>query len=57
MARAKKRREWTTQDVRLLKAHSKSKTTVKAISRTMRRTPSAVRQKAQRLGIAIGHRR
>ena len=57
MARAKKRREWTTQDVRLLKAHSKSKTTVKAISRTMKRTPSAVRQKAQRLGIAIGHRR
>src|SRR5262245_14517208 len=57
MARAKKRRAWTTQDVRALKTHSKNKTSVKAISRTMKRTPAAVRQKAQRLGIALGHRR
>src|SRR5262245_5119886 len=57
MARAKKRRAWTTQDVRALKTHSKNKTSVKAISRTMKRTPAALRQKAQRLGIALGHRR
>jgi hypothetical protein len=60
MARASKpvaRRAWTTQDERELKKHSKSKTPVRAISRTMRRTPGALRQKALRLGISIGHRR
>ena len=59
MARAKRivRREWTTRDVRELKAHSKNRSPVKKISRTMKRTPAAVRQKAFSLGIAIGHRR
>src|SRR5262245_36394433 len=57
MARAKKRRAWTAQDVRVLKTHSKNKTSVKAISRTMKRTPAAVRQKAAALGIPIGHSR
>jgi hypothetical protein len=56
MARAKKR-AWTTQDIRQLKTHSKSKTSVKAISRAMKRTPGAVRQKAGSLGIPIGHQR
>ena len=46
MARATKRRAWTAQDVRELKTHSKNKTSVKAISRKMKRTPGAVRQKA-----------
>ena len=55
MARATKRRAWTAQDVRELKTHSKNKTSVKAISRKMKRTPGAVRQKAGSLGIAIGH--
>jgi hypothetical protein len=57
MARAKKRRAWTTQDVRDLKKHSKSKTPVKTISRTMKRSTGAVRQKAGSLGISIGHQR
>jgi hypothetical protein len=57
MARATKRRAWTAQDVRELKTHSKNKTSVKAISRKMKRTPGAVRQKAGSLGIAIGHQR
>jgi hypothetical protein len=56
MARAKKR-AWTTQDIRQLKTHSKSKTSVKAISRAMKRTPGAVRQKAGSLGLPIGHQR
>jgi hypothetical protein len=50
MARASKRivrRAWTTQDERELKKHAKSKTPVRAISRTMRRTPGALRQKAR----------
>jgi hypothetical protein len=60
MAKVKKRtirRTWTSQDVRELKKHSKSKTPVKAISKAMKRTPAAVRQKATKLGISIGHRR
>src|SRR6185312_9624463 len=58
MARASKRivrRAWTTQDERELKKHAKSKTPVRAISRTMRRTPGALRQKARHLGFSIGH--
>jgi hypothetical protein len=57
MARATKRRAWTAQDVRALKTYSKNKTSVKAISRKMKRTPGAVRQKAGSLGVPIGHSR
>jgi hypothetical protein len=60
MVKGKKRtvrREWTAQDVRELKKHSKSKTPVNAIAKAMKRTPGAVRQKATSLGISIGHRR
>jgi hypothetical protein len=58
MAKASKRivrRAWTTQDEKELKKHSKSKTSVRAISRRMRRTPGALRQKARQLGFSIGH--
>jgi hypothetical protein len=48
---------WTKEHVRDLKAHSKSKTPVVKISKAMKRTPGAIRQKALSLGIAIGHRR
>ena len=51
------RRAWTVQDQRELKKHSRSRTPVKAISKSMKRTPAAVRQKASNLGISIGHRR
>ena len=59
MARGKKifRREWTTQDVRELKKHSKGKTPVAVISKTTKRTPASLRQKAFALGIPLGHRR
>jgi hypothetical protein len=57
MAKATKRRPWTAQDLRDLKKHSKNKTPVKAIARTMKRTPAAVRQKATVLGMSLGHRR
>jgi hypothetical protein len=53
----RKRVVWTKQDVRDLKTHSKSKTPVVKVSRAMKRTPGAVRQKAMSLGISIGHRR
>jgi hypothetical protein len=51
-----KRVAWTKQNVRDLKAHSKSKTPVVRISKTMKRTQGAIRQKAFSLGISIGHR-
>lgn len=60
MARGTKRtirREWTAQDERELKRHSRSMTPVKVISKALKRTPGAVRQKARNLGIPIGHRR
>jgi hypothetical protein len=56
MAKRIVRREWTAQDEKELKRHSKNKTPVKAISRALKRTPSALRQKARKLGISIGHR-
>jgi hypothetical protein len=57
MAKRNVRREWTAQDVRELKKHSKTKTPVIAISKTLKRTPGSLRQKALILGIPLGHRR
>jgi hypothetical protein len=57
MARVSKRRAWTKDDVRELKKHSRNKTSVQVISKTMKRTPAALRQKAQVIGIPLGHRR
>ena len=48
------RREWTAQDEKELRKHSKSRTPVKAISKVLKRTPSALRQKARHLGIRMG---
>lgn len=50
------RREWTAQDEKELRKHAKSRTPVKAISKALKRTPGALRQKARHLGIRIGHR-
>jgi hypothetical protein len=50
------RREWSAQDERELKKHSKSKTPVKDISKALKRTPGALRQKALSLGVSLGHR-
>jgi hypothetical protein len=44
------RRDWTRDEVKELKNHSKDKTRVKAISRALKCTPGAVRQKAYALG-------
>ncbi|MCK1406048.1 hypothetical protein [Bradyrhizobium sp. 76] len=51
------RREWTAADLRSLKAHSKSRTPVVKISKEMKRTTGALRQKALVLGIGLGHQR
>ena len=50
------RRDWTRDEVRQLKKHSRDKTRVKAISRALKRTRGALRQKAYALGISLGHR-
>ena len=50
-------RDWTRAEVRELRQHSKDRTRVKAISRALKRTPGALRQKARALGIPLGHRR
>ena len=46
---------YTAVDVRALKAHSKARTPVAKVSRLMKRTEGALRQKAKMLGIGLGH--
>ena len=52
-----KRIAWTKENIRDLKVHSKSKTPVVKISKLMKRSEGAIRQKALALDISIGHRR
>jgi hypothetical protein len=51
------RRGWTRTDVKELRQHSKDKSRVTTISRVLKRTPGALRQKARALGISLGHQR
>jgi hypothetical protein len=48
---------WTKEDVRALRAHSKSKTRVAEVAKALKRTEGAVRQKAKTIGVGLGHRR
>jgi hypothetical protein len=51
------RKPWTKEDLRELKAHSKARTPVIEVAKTLKRTEAAVRQKAKTVGIGLGHRR
>jgi hypothetical protein len=51
------RNPWTKEDLRQLKAHSKTRTPVVEVAKAMKRTESAVRQKAKTIGVGLGHRR
>jgi hypothetical protein len=51
------RREYTEADVKELRSHSKAKTPVSKIAKTMKRTVGSLRQKALKLGVRLGHRR
>jgi hypothetical protein len=51
------RRDWTRTEIKELRQHSKDKTRVQVISKALKRTPGALRQKARVLGIPLGHRR
>ena len=57
--KAKKRvaREYTKADVKELRAHSKAKTPVDRIAKLTKRTVAALRAKARKLGIPLGHLR
>jgi hypothetical protein len=49
------RREYTKEDVKELRAHSKARTPVTKISKLMKRSEGSLRQKALKLGIRLGH--
>lgn len=51
------RREWTPAELRTLKKHSKDRTPVVKISKEMKRSIGALRQKALQTGIGLGHQR
>jgi hypothetical protein len=51
------RRAWTKENLKELKGHSRAKTPVTKISKAMKRTIGALRQKAFSLGLSLGHRR
>ncbi|MDI2078048.1 hypothetical protein, partial [Bradyrhizobium sp. Mp27] len=50
-------REWTTADIKELKAHSKARTPVVKLAKMTKRTEGALRQKALVLGFGLGHQR
>jgi hypothetical protein len=52
-----KRREYASEDVKLLRAHSKARTPVARVSKLMKRSEGSLRQKARVLGIGLGHQR
>ena len=51
------RREYTTADIKELRAHSKAKTPVAKIAKLTKRSVGSLRQKALKLGIRLGDRR
>ena len=52
-----KRAVWTKSQVAELKKYSKDRLPVAKISKAMKRTVGALRQKALHLGLPLGHRR
>ena len=56
-AKTRTRVEYTKADVRDLRNHSKAKTPVAKIAKSMKRTEGSLRQKAYSLGLRLGHRR
>jgi hypothetical protein len=54
--RAKKRRAWTSGEVRELKAMARKKTTAGKIAKKLKRTEGATRQKAFSIGLSLDSR-
>ncbi|MCK1337440.1 hypothetical protein IVB38_15750 [Bradyrhizobium sp. 38] len=51
------RREYTKEDVKELRAHSKARTPVTKIAKLTKRSVGSLRQKALKIGIGLGHQR
>jgi hypothetical protein len=51
-----KRREWTKDDIRILKSSARQKTPAAKIAKSLNRTLSATRQKAFALGVSLDSR-
>jgi hypothetical protein len=51
-----KRKEYTKDDLKVLKAHSKARTPVAKVSKLMN-SEGSLRQKARAMGIGLGHQR
>jgi len=51
------RREYTKDEVKELRAHSKARTPVSKLMKLMKRSEGSLRQKALTLGIGLGHQR
>jgi len=51
------RRPWSKEDERELREHSRNKSPIKTVVKSMKRTPGALRQKAFSMGLSLGHRR
>jgi hypothetical protein len=51
-----KRREWTPEQVRALKALARKKTHAARIAKTLKRTVGATRQKAFSMGLSLDSR-
>jgi hypothetical protein len=56
MKNGKKRRAWTSVQVRELKTLAKKKVPAKRIAKTLKRTEGATRQKAFSLGLSLDSR-
>jgi hypothetical protein len=54
--RKKKRRSWTSAEVRELKSMARKKTTGSQIARKLKRTEGATRQKAFSIGLSLDSR-
>lgn len=48
------RERYSRDDVKALKAHSKARTPIEKVSKTMKRSVTALRAKAHSLGIGLG---
>jgi hypothetical protein len=55
--RVAKRVRWTKPLLAELRRHSKARTPVAKIAKQMKRTEGALRQRALKLGIGVGHQR
>jgi len=54
--KSKKRRAWTTTEVRELKTMAKKKTAASRIAKKLKRTEGATRQKAFSIGLSLDSR-